>query len=185
MEILIQAKKSAADPQIKAYAQAKLEKLARHFDHILEARMELGTEKNKSLENMKVAELTVHVTGRTGNILKAVQSAGHMNEAVDLVIDKMDRQIRQHKEKLKDHRRGKPAAEVALGPTPPTNPRRPNGVAKIKRFKMKPMSEELARDEMERLGHAFFLFLNEDSQELNLLYRRGDGSLGLVEADLS
>jgi putative sigma-54 modulation protein len=186
MEILIQAKKSAADPQIKAYAQAKLEKLARHYDHILEARMELGTEKNKSLENMKVAELIVHVTGRTGNILKAVQSASHMNEAVDLVIDKMDRQIRQHKEKLKDHRRSKSAAAVAMGPSPPASSvLRPNGVAKIKRFKMKPMSEELAGVEMERLGHAFFLFLNEDSQELNLLYRRHDGTLGLVEADLS
>src|SRR2546421_11357483 len=122
MEILIQAKKSAADPQIKAYAQAKLEKLARHFDHILEARMELGTEKNKSLENMKVAELTVHVTGRTGNILKAVQSAGHMNEAVDLVIDKMDRQIRHHKEKLKDHRRGEAADPPAPTPPPPPGP---------------------------------------------------------------
>ncbi len=184
MQILIQAKKTAADPQIRAYAQAKLEKLARHFDHILEARMELGTEKNKSLENMKVAELTVHVTGRTGNILKAVQSAGHMNEAVDLVIDKMDRQIRQHKEKLKDHRRTKPAAAVAQGPVTVSAAVRPNGVAKIKRFKMRPMSDVQARDEMERLGHAFFLFLNEDSQELNLLYRRHDGSLGLVEADL-
>src|SRR2546427_6281088 len=118
MEILIQAKKSAADPQMKAYAQAKLEKLTRHFDHILQARMELGTEKNKSLETMKVAELTVHVTGRTGNILKAVQSAGHMNEAVDLVIDKMDRQIRQHKEKLKDHRRGKSGVPAGPGPAP-------------------------------------------------------------------
>src|SRR5438309_5133034 len=112
MEILIQAKKSAADPQMKTYAQAKLEKLTRHFDHILQARMELDTEKNKSLESMKVAELTVHVTGRTGNILKAVQSAEHMNEAVDLVIDKMDRQIRHHKEKLKDHRRSKPVAAI-------------------------------------------------------------------------
>jgi len=186
MEILIQAKKSAADPQIKAYAQAKLEKLARHFDHILEARMELGTEKNKSLENMKVAELTVHVTGRTGNILKAAQSAGHMNEAVDLVIDKMVRQIREHKEKLKDHRKGKPAVLAAQGPSVPAGAVvRPNGVAKIKRFKMRPMSEEQARQQMEELGHAFFLFLNEDSQELNLLYRRHDGTFGLVEADLS
>ena len=185
MEILIQAKKSAADPQIKAYAQAKLEKLARHFDHILEARMDLGTEKNKSLENMKVAELTVHVTGRTGNILKAVQSAGHMNEAVDLVIDKMDRQIRHHKEKLKDHRRAKPAVLAAQTPATPGAQVRPNGVAKIKRFKMRPMSDEQARDQMEELGHAFFLFLNEDTQELNLLYRRHDGSLGLVEADLT
>jgi putative sigma-54 modulation protein len=147
MEILIQAKKSAADPQIKAYAQAKLEKLARHFDHILQARMELDTEKNKSLENMKVAELTVHVTGRTGNILKAVQSASHMNEAVDLVIDKMDRQIRQHKEKLKDHRRAKAVATIAQ-PNPLPAPVRPNGVARIKRFKMKPMSEDEARRQM-------------------------------------
>jgi putative sigma-54 modulation protein len=181
MEILIQAKKNAADPRIKAYAQAKLEKLTRHFDHILEARMELGTEKNKSLENMKVAELTVHVTGRTGNILKAVQAAEHMNEAVDLVIDKMDRQIRQHKEKLKDHRRARPAAQSPAA----ASAVRPNGVAKIKRFKMKPISEEQARDQMQELGHAFFLFLNEDSQELNLIYRRNDGTLGLVEADLS
>ena len=181
MEILIQAKKSAADHQMKAYAQAKLEKLTRHFDHILQARMELGTEKNKSLETMKVAELTVHVSGRTGNILKAVQSAEHMNEAVDLVVDKMDRQIRQHKEKLKNHRRSKPAA--AIGQTS-SEAVRSNGVAKIKRFKMRPMSDDQAREQMDELGHAFFLFLNEDSQELNLLYRRHDGSLGLLEADL-
>ncbi len=181
MEILIQAKKSAADPQMKAYAQAKLEKLTRHFDHILQVHMELGTEKNKSLETMKVAELTVHVTGRTGNILQAVQSAEHMNEAVDLVIDKMDRQIRQHKEKLKDHRRAKSTAAIAQEPATAV---RSNGVARIKRFKMRPMSEDQALEQMDELGHAFFLFLNEDSQELNLLYRRHDGSFGLLEADL-
>jgi putative sigma-54 modulation protein len=185
MEILIQAKKSAAEPQIKAYAQTKLEKLARHFDHVLEARMELGTEKNKSLENMKVAELTVHVSGRTGNILKAVQSATHMNEAIDLVIDKMDRQIRQHKEKLKDHRRSRPLGTIGQPTAGVPSVTRPNGLARIKRFKMKPMSEDQAHDQMESLGHAFFLFLNEDSQELNLLYRRNDGTLGLVEADLT
>jgi putative sigma-54 modulation protein len=181
MEILIQAKKSAADPQMKAYAQAKLEKLTRHFDHILQVHMELATEKNKSLETMKVAELTVHVTGRTGNILSAVQSAQHMNEAIDLVIDKMDRQIRQHKEKLKDHRRPKSTEVIAEAP-PTAVPS--NGVARIKRFKMKPMSEDQAREQMDELGHAFFLFLNEDSQELNLLYRRYDGTFGLLEADL-
>ena len=184
MEILIQAKKSAADPQMKAYAQAKLEKLTRHFDHILQAHMALGTERNKSLENKKVAELTVHVTGRTGNILKAVQSAEHMNEAVDLVVDKMDRQIRQHKEKLKEHRRAKPTGAVAQGSRTPATALRSNGVARIKRFKMRPMSEDQAREQMDELGHAFFLFLNEDSQELNLLYLRHDGSLGLLEADL-
>ena len=177
MEILIQAKKSAADPRIKAYAQAKLEKLARHFDQILEARMELGTEKNKSLENMKVAQLIVHVNG---TVLKAIQSASHANEAIDLVVDKMDRQIREHKEKIQDHR---PAKRL---PVPATRSRRArlNGVSRIKRIKLQPISEEQARQEMEALGHAFFVFLNEESHEVNVLHRQADGSLGLVEADL-
>jgi putative sigma-54 modulation protein len=108
-----------------------------------------------------------------------------MNEAVDLVVDKMDRQIRQHKEKLKDHRRSKPAGAVGqTSSEDATTAVRSNGVAKIKRFKMRPMSDTQAREQMDDLGHTFFLFLNEDSQELNLLYRRHDGSLGLLEADL-
>src|SRR5260370_18488470 len=150
MEILIQAKKNGADPRIKAYAQDKLEKLTRHFDHILEARMELSTERNNSLEDVKVAELTVHVTGRTGNILKAVQSADHMNEAIDLVIDKMVRQIRQHKEKLKDHRPPRPAGAVPV-PTPGTETVRPNEAAKIKRSKLNQISETQSRHQMEEL----------------------------------
>jgi putative sigma-54 modulation protein len=57
-------------------------------------------------------------------------------------------------------------------------------VAKIKRFRLVPMSEEQAKTEMTDLGHSFFVFLNEDSQEVNILYRRRNGSLGLVEAAL-
>jgi putative sigma-54 modulation protein len=177
MKVLIQAKKAAADPRMRDYAQAKLEKLTRHFDQILEARMELGTEKNKSLETMKVAQLVVHVNG---TILKAVQSAEHVNEAVDLVIDKMDRQIRQHKERLRSRRKAKPSLAEAI----PPSETRLNGVAKIKRFRLMPMSEEQASAEMTELGHSFFVFLNEDSQEVNILYRRRNGSLGLVEAAL-
>jgi putative sigma-54 modulation protein len=181
MKILIQARDSAADPKLKAYAQAKLEKLARHFDHVLEARMELWMEKKKSVESRKVAELTVHMAGRGGTIRKAVQDAEHMQEAIDLVIDKIDRQIRTHKEKLKDHR---PARVVEVAPSLQTPPRL-DGVAKIKRFKLKPMAQEQARREMEALGHAFFVFLDEDTQEVDVLYRRRDGTVGLVETDLS
>jgi ribosome-associated translation inhibitor RaiA len=132
---------------------------------------------------------TVHVSGRTGNILKAAQSATHMNEAIDLVIEKMDRQIREHKEKLKDHKHVK-SLSTAAGepfPHPSTNPTpaRANGVARVKRFKLKPITEDQAREQMDELGHDFYLFLNEDSQEVNVLYRRQDGSLGLLEADLT
>lgn len=182
MKVLIQAKKSAANPRIKSYAQAKVERLTRHFDHILEARLELSTEKNKSLETMKVAQLMVHVNG---TVLKAVQGAGHMNEAIDLVVDKMDRQICQHKERLQDHRHKKVAAgKLVLLPRSQPVAGRLNGVAKIKRFRLKPVSEEQAAAEMAALGHPFFVFLNENSQEVNVLYERRDGTLGLLEADL-
>ena len=181
MQILIQTRDGAADAKIKAYAQAKLEKLSRHFDHVLEARLELRTEKKKSVESRKVAELTVHMAGRGGAIRKAVQQAEHMREAIDLVIDKMDRQIRDHKEKLKGHR---PVALVEEPPLIPLLPRR-NGLAEIKRYKLKPTSEDQAREQMEELSRAFFVFLNEDSQEVNVLYRRQDGGLGLIEADLT
>src|SRR2546430_16957316 len=117
---------------MKTYAQTKIEKLERDFAHILKARMELGREKNKSLETVKVAELTVHVTGRTGNILKAVQSAEHMNEAVDLVAAKKVRHIRQHKGKLKDHRQAK-APPAPQAPPPRHDPGRPHGAAKTHR----------------------------------------------------
>ena len=179
MKILIQARRGAADAKMKAYAEAKLERLARRFDHALEARLELGTEKKKSVESRKVAELTVHLAGRSGTVRKAVQEAEHMREAIDLVIHKMDRQIRDHKERLTEHRAAA-LAEPAVAAGQPSN-----GVVEIKRFKLKPMSEEQARAEMEAIAHSFFVFLNEDSQEVNVLYRREDGGLGLVETDLT
>jgi putative sigma-54 modulation protein len=182
MQILIQARDGAADAKIKAYAQAKLEKLSRHFDHVLEARLELGTEKKKSVERRKVAELTVHVAGRSGTIRKAVQEAEHMREAIDLVIDKMDRQIRDHKEKLKGHR--PPLVPLSEPLEVPPRPGR-NGLAEIKRYKLRPTSEAAAREEMEALGKPFFVFLNEETQEVDLLYRREDGRLGLIETDLT
>jgi putative sigma-54 modulation protein len=61
----------------------------------------------------------------------------------------------------------------------------PDGILEVKRYKLKPVSEEQARADMEALNHSFYLFLNEETQEVNLLYRREDGALGRLEADLS
>jgi len=86
-------------------------------------------------------------------------------------------------EAVKVHRATKNG--VAQGPRSSSNERPSNGVAKVKRFKLKPMTVEQAGGEMDQLGHSFFVFLNDDTQELNILYRRHDETLGLVEADLS
>jgi putative sigma-54 modulation protein len=183
MKVLIQDRDAAAHPNLRTYAEQKLQKLTRHFDHVLEARLELRSDKKKSAEQMKVAELTVHMSGRTPIIRKAVQSAQDLREAIDLVIDKMDRQIREHKEKLKDHKHVRPDSEFA--PSAPVAAAAPDGILEVKRYKLKPISQEQARAEMEALDHSFYLFLNEETQEVNLLYRREDGALGRLEADLS
>jgi putative sigma-54 modulation protein len=178
MKVQVQARTGAADARLKGYAQAKLERLGRHFEHILEARLDLGTEKNRSLENRKVAHLTVHVHG---TILKAEQTADAMQEAVDLVIDKMDRQISKFKEKVQDKGQARQAA-LQRGPMPPGRPAPPD--ARVKRFHLHPMRTEEAQAEMEKLGHTFFVFWNREAAEFNVIYRRRDGSTGRIEAVL-
>ncbi len=178
MKVQVQARTAAADRRVMAYAQAKLERLGRHFDQILEARLELATEKNRSLENKKVAHLTVHVNG---GILKAEQKADEMQEAVDLVLDKMDRQISKFKEKVQD--KGK-ARQAALQWKPAPVGRPAPGDARVKRFHLRPMMPEDAQVEMEKLGHTFFIFWNQETSECNVVYRREDGSTGRIEAVL-
>ncbi len=178
MKVHVQARTAEADRRVQAYAQAKLERLGRHFDQILEARLDLATEKNRSLENKKVAHLTVHVNG---HILKAEQTAQDIREAVDLVVDKMDRQVSKLKEKVQDKGKARQAAmqwkPARLGPPPAPK-------ARIKRFHLRPMSAEEAQGEMEKLGHSFFIFWNRETSECNVLYRHPDGSLGRLEAVL-
>jgi putative sigma-54 modulation protein len=178
MKVQVQARTAEADRRVKAYAQAKLERLGRHFDQILEARLDLATEKNRSLENKKVAHLTVHVNG---HILKAEQTAGDIREAVDLVVDKMDRQVSKLKEKVQD--KGK-ARQAAMQWKPAPLGTRALPVARVKRFHLRPMTADEAQAEMERLRHSFFIFWNQETSECNVLYRRSDGSTGRVEAVL-
>ncbi|MBA7714783.1 Ribosome hibernation promotion factor [subsurface metagenome] len=93
----------------------------------------------------------------------------------------MERQIEHYKGKLYDKRRGSSFARSEFseeaGTTPPS-------VVKVKRFAVKPMSVAEAIDQMELLGHDFFLFFNADNEALNLLYRRKDGNYGLIEPEL-
>jgi len=95
----------------------------------------------------------------------------------------MNRQIEHHKGKLYEKGRGSSLArsEFSEG-VETTEPLRK--VVKVKRFAVKPMSVAEAIDQMELLGHDFFLFFNADTEELNLLYRRKDGNYGLIEPEL-
>ncbi|MHB8572674.1 MAG: ribosome hibernation-promoting factor, HPF/YfiA family [Candidatus Dormibacteria bacterium] len=193
MNLVIRAHQIAgATRSSKEYARTKVEKLARHFDGILDARVELTSDKRRlAAEAPKVVLLTVRVNG---HILKASESAPGLNEAVDLAVAKMDRQLRRHKEKVKvdSHRRTPLGVALVDGPSAPDKPRRtprtapptgaPAKVVRDRRQQLAPMPVDQAIRQLEQRGHTFFMFLDEDSGSVQVVYRRVTGGYGIREA---
>jgi len=117
-----------------------------------------------------------------GTLLRGEERAEDLFAAIDKVATIMGRQIEHYKGKLYEKRRGSSLARSEPSEEIETRPQRK--VVKVKRFAVKPMSVAEATDQMELLGHDFFLFFNDDTEKLNLLYRRKDGNYGLIEPEL-
>jgi putative sigma-54 modulation protein len=92
----------AVEPKIKAYTERKVGRLGRHFDGHLDARVDFTTDGKRLVETQKVVQLTVHVNG---HIFKAKEQAPDTHTAIDMAVDKMDRQIVRHKERLQDRKK--------------------------------------------------------------------------------
>lgn len=101
MKLVIHAQDLTLPDPVRAYADQKVQRLDHHFDRILDARLDFRLPNHKSLNPPKQAELVVHVQGRH---LKAHAIAPGLQEAVDMVVDKLDQQLRKRKERLKNHR---------------------------------------------------------------------------------
>jgi putative sigma-54 modulation protein len=91
------------DQPLKEYAEAKLRRLDRHFDRIVDARLEFDLDGRKSVDPEKVVCLHVHVSG---NLLKGKVKSRDIHEAIDLAVDKVDEQLRRRKERLTAHHKG-------------------------------------------------------------------------------
>lgn len=191
IDVVVTGRNIDVPADLQEYVQKKLGRLDRYLDNILELRVELSAKKAKSAADRQVVQATL-VAG--GSLLRAEERSSDMYAAVDAVADKLFRQVRRYKDRL--HRKGRvrgerPAAMVA---------ERERAVAeeylieeeeegevlfeRIKRFDLRPMSSIEAVEQMELLGHDFFAFLNADSDEVNVAYRRADGGYGLLELTL-
>jgi putative sigma-54 modulation protein len=113
-----------------------------------------------------------------GTLLRAEEKAENLLVAIDKVVPVIDRQIERYKGKL--YKKGKTGPSIKAGLNEEPAPE----VVRTKRFTMKPMSVEDAVDQMELLGHDFFLFYNSATKEYNLLYRRKDGNYSMIEPEL-
>ncbi len=185
MELQITVKNIELLPTARSYIERKLGKLNRHLSNITESKVEVSEEKTKSPQQRYLVRATV---ASSGAVFHGEERAEDPLIATDRVADVLIRQLEHHKGKRYEKGRGTSLARVVSGQEPvitsPTAEEPEKKVVKTKRFLMRPMTQAEAIDEMEVLGHDFFLFLDAEAKTLKLLYRRKDGNFGLIEPEI-
>jgi putative sigma-54 modulation protein len=181
----VKARNLELSDRLRATIERKLRRLDRISHPDAEATVELIANASHSADSSHVAEVTL-VSGT--DVVRSVSSGATPFAAIDTVLDKLERQVVRAKTRPRRVReRAAPEADLVLaregvgtlGPSDGTS--RSPRVTRIKRFDMEPMFEEDAITRMEDLGHAFFLFLNAEGENLCVVYRRRDGSYGVIE----
>ncbi len=177
MEVSIFARNMEVTPRLREYIEQKTGKLDRYLPSIEDARFDLKVENTRSAAHSQVAQLTVRMRG---TILRAEERAGDMFASIDTVMDKMYRQMARYKGKRQNRWR------TAVEELPIEEPvEEPEGeIVRTKRFEMRPMSPEEAIEQMELLGHHFFIFMNADENAINVVYKRNDDNYGLLQPEL-
>ena len=179
MRTIVKGKNIDVPDNIRAYAERKLSRLERILDDRSDALVELSVERHRSLADSHIVEVTLVIDGRT---LRTHAAAANHRAGVDEVVDKLERRAVDHREKPRV--RARPVEEKAIlrriadGTAEPARERQ---VVKTKRFAIEPMFEEDAIARMEELGHTFFVFVDAETERVQILYRRRDGDLGLIE----
>jgi putative sigma-54 modulation protein len=182
MELMIKGKNVEITERLRDYVEAKIGKLDRYLPSISEAWVELSTEGARAAHDRQVCQVTVRSNGM---ILRAEERSDDMFSSIDTVLDKMYRQIARYKGKRKNRWRG---AGTAAEPLPLELEEEPeeesSRIVRVKNFPMTPMHPDEAVEQMELLGHDFFVFFNADEGRVNVIYRRKDGDYGLLQPEL-
>ena len=182
-KIEIVARSMRLTDNLKEYIEKKAVKLERHLQEIDEIRVEVTHVKSaRSATDRQVAQMTVH--GK-GFILRTEERADDIHAAFDSALDKMQRQVERYKGKhYRGRGDGRSAAEVVEEPMPvdeETGELLPL-IARRKKFIVLPMNEDEAVEQMRLLGHDnFFIFFNPEQNSMQVLYRRRNGTYGLIE----
>ena len=177
MQLIISGKNLEVSDGLKDYVEKKVGKLDRYLPTLTEARVELALEKTKNAKQSQVVQVTLRTNG---TILRGEERSSDFGAAIDTVVDKLHRQIERYKTKHA-HARTPVAAEA---PIPAAAPAEQVRIVRKKRFHILPMTEEEAIEQMELLGHTFFLFADRKDGKLNVVYRRNDGDYGLIEPEI-
>jgi len=175
MKVTVMAKNIELTAALKEIVEKKISKLEKYFDSNVDARVTLSVQKNRH-----IIEVTIPFNGV---ILRGEEATSDMYKSLDLVEEKLERQIRKQKTKLS--RRNSGSVRFAeLSDADSKFDEEENGkLVKVKKFGVKPMNSEEAILQMDLLGHNFFVFQDADTSKVNVIYKRNDGDYGLLEPE--
>lgn len=174
-------------PAIRDYVESKVGKIEKYFDEMPEANAHV----NLKVYSDKTAKAEVTIT-LPYMVLRAEETSPDLYGSIDLVSDKLERQIRKYKTKVnRKFRHQKAELRETVSPdlveqTTPVKEEQDTDSLRIvrkKRFNLKPMNAEEAALQMEMIGHSFFVYFDSETESTNIVYKRDDGDYGLIETD--
>ncbi|NLG66628.1 MAG: ribosome-associated translation inhibitor RaiA [Actinobacteria bacterium] len=186
MNLVIKGRNMVVSDALSAYVGEKIGRIGRYLWDGARCELELSTEKNPSISDNQVAEATIFTKGP---VIRAREASPDMYTSVDLVADKLERQVKKYRGKLVARTQGAHReAVLSQGFAVPEEAEREAEeagempkIVKVKQFIVKPMTPEEAALQLEMVGHDFFVFVNSETQDTNVVYRRRDAHYGLIE----
>ncbi len=187
MKLVIQGKNIEITDAINEYVHQKIEKAVSHFQNITtEVDVHLSVAKNPRISANQVAEVTLYANG---TVIRSEERQEDLYASIDLVADKIARQLRKYKEKRLDqktHVAAKvtevvleaPVSEDLIGDR---TPELPSDVLRMKYFAMPPMTIETALEQLQLVDHDFYVFCNIKTNEINVIYERNHGGYGVIQ----
>lgn len=175
MKIVVLAKNMKLTPSLKEAVEKKLSKLEKFFSPEVEVKATLSVQKGQH----KI-EVTIPFNGV---FLRCEEVTEDMYKSIDMIEDKIERQIRKQKTKLQRRGSNETVRHINIDKIDDRGEDDDSKIVKTKKFAVKPMLEEEAILQMELVGHSFFVYKDAETNEVRVLYKRKDGNYGLIEPE--
>jgi putative sigma-54 modulation protein len=186
MKLVIHGKNIEITDAIREYVHQKIEKAVSHFQNITnEVDVHLSVARNPRINPKQAAEVTIYANG---NVIRAEESSENLYASIDLVADKIARQLRKYKERRHEKKtHAQTSIEGVVQQTVVTDligsraPELPEEVVRTKYFAMPPMTVAEALEQLQLVGHDFYMFHNIETGEINVIYERNHGGYGVIQ----
>lgn len=186
MKLVIQGKNIEVTDAIREYVNQKVEKAVSHFQALTtEVDVHLSVARNPRINPKQTAEVTIYANG---SVIRAEESTENLYASIDLVADKIARQLRKFKEKRQDKSYSNTKTGTAVEEHPVVDligsrtPELPSEVVRTKYFAMPPMTVQEALEQLQIIDHDFYMFRNAETGEINVLYeRKSHGGYGVIQ----